>query len=415
MKKRINNNITNIIYFSFILLPISLISGPLISDVFISLIAILFISYCLINNEYKYFKNSFFLIFIFFYLWCLICALLSDYKLVSSLKSLVYFRFFIFALAVWFLFDHKKKIINYLLFSMLFCFLILVFDGYIQYFTGKNILGYKMINGVRLSSFFKDELILGSYLARFLPTIIALFFLSHYSKIKNLNIFFILLIISTSSLIFLSGERAAFLFVIFTFFYLIIMPNKYTKYLISLLIILLLIISVFSMQNKNISNRMFEQTFNQAGITKGLSSFSFQHKGHYLIAWDLFTKNKFFGVGPKNFNNHCKNNLNYQQRPFVCTTHPHNTYMQLLSETGFIGFLTIFSLFLYLCFISIKHIYFKTIKRLQYFNFPTICILASILISLWPLIPTGSFFNNYINIIYFFPVGIFLWLKNSKN
>ena len=175
MKKRLNNNITNIIYFSFIFLPISLISGPLISDVLISLIVILFISYCLINNEYKYFKNSFFFIFIIFYLWCLICALFSDYKLVSSLKSLVYFRFFIFALAVWFLFDHKKKIINYLLFSMLFCFFILVFDGYIQYFTGKNILGYKM-TGVRLSSFFKDELILGSYLSRFLPTIIALFF-----------------------------------------------------------------------------------------------------------------------------------------------------------------------------------------------------------------------------------------------
>ena len=66
MKKSLNNYITNIIFYSFILIPISLISGPLISDVIVSLIAILFISYCLMNNEYKYFKNSFFLFLFFF-------------------------------------------------------------------------------------------------------------------------------------------------------------------------------------------------------------------------------------------------------------------------------------------------------------------------------------------------------------
>ena len=414
MKDKINNNIINIIYISLIILPISLISGPLISDFLISLIVILFLCYCFLNNEFKYFKNSFFFIFAFFYVWCLISAIISDYKLISSLKSFVYFRFFIFSLAVWFLFDQKKKIINYLLYSIFICLLILVIDGYIQYFTGESIAGHKILEDVRLSSFFGDELILGSYLSRFLPIIIALFFLSQYSRKKNLNIILLIFVIFTSVIIFLSGERAAFLFVILTFFYLIFMPNKFSKYLVFSLTILILIISVFSMNNKKVSNRMFQQTLDQTGIAKGLSDFSWKYKGHYLIAWDLFKKNKFFGVGPKNFYNNCKNNLIYQKKPFVCTTHPHNTYMQLLSETGFVGFLTIFYLFLFLCFISIKHIYLKITKQLQYFNFPTICILASMLISLWPLTPTGSFFNNYLNIIYFFPVGIFLWLNDKK-
>ena len=57
---------------------------------------------------------------------------------------------------------------------------------------------------------------------------------------------------------------------------------------------------------------MFQTTLEQAGITKGLDSFSSIYKGHYLIAWDLFKENKFFGVGPKNFNNNCENNLIYQ-------------------------------------------------------------------------------------------------------
>ena len=124
MKDKINNNIINIIYISLIILPISLISGPLISDFLISLVVILFLCYCFLNNEFKYFKNSFFFIFVFFYVWCLISAITSDYKLISSLKSFVYFRFFIFSLAVWFLFDQKKKIINYLLYSIFICLFI---------------------------------------------------------------------------------------------------------------------------------------------------------------------------------------------------------------------------------------------------------------------------------------------------
>ena len=413
MKEKINNIIINIIYISLIILPICLISGPFISDFLISLVVISFIYYCFLNNEFKYFKNSFFFIFTFFYVWCLISAITSDYKLISSLKSFFYLRFFIFPLAVWFLFDQKKKIINYLLYSIFISLLILVIDGYIQYFTGESITGHKM-KDARLSSLFGDELILGSYLCRFLPIIMALFFLSQYSRKKKLNIILSIFVILTSVIIFLSGERAAFLFVILTFFYLIFMPNKFSKYIVFLLTILIITISVFSINDKKISNRMFQQTLDQAGITKDLGNFSLEHKGHYLIAWDLFKKNKFFGVGPKNFWNNCNNILIYQKKPFVCTTHPHNTYLQLLSETGFVGFLTIFYLFLFLCFISIKHIYLKITKQLQYFNFPTICILASMLISLWPLIPTGSFFNNYINIIYFFPVGIFLWLNDEK-
>ena len=122
MKEKINNYIVNTIYFSFVLLPLALISGPLLSDFLISLSAVLFITFSLVNKEYKYFKNWFFYIFIFFYFWCLICSVFSDYKFVSSLKSLVYFRFFIFALAVWFLFDYKKDVVKYIFYSLFFVF-----------------------------------------------------------------------------------------------------------------------------------------------------------------------------------------------------------------------------------------------------------------------------------------------------
>ena len=42
------------------------------------------------------------------------------------------------------------------------------------------------------------------------------------------------------------------------------------------------------------------------------------------------------------------------------------------------------------------------------FNDFQLCLLSAILISIWPFVPTGGLFNNWLNIIYFFPVGFFL-------
>ena len=122
----------------------------------------------------------------------------------------------------------NKFLIKYIFLSLLICFIILIFDGFIQYIYGKNIIGFEK-QGIRLSSFFGDELILGSYLSRILPILIGTFFLTNYSN-KNLNIYlFTILVFLTFILIYLTGERAAFFLTIMSITYLIVMVNKYTK------------------------------------------------------------------------------------------------------------------------------------------------------------------------------------------
>ena len=95
----------------------------------------------------------------------------------------------------------------------------------------------------------------------------------------------------------------------------------------------------------------------------------------------------------------------------MCTSHPHNTYVQLLAETGLLGTFMVFFLFIFISYLSAKHIFLKLFKNKNLFSFQEICIISSILITLWPLITSGSFFNNYLNVIYFYPIGIFLWLR----
>lgn len=43
------------------------------------------------------------------------------------------------------------------------------------------------------------------------------------------------------------------------------------------------------------------------------------------------------------------------------------------------------------------------------------CLLTCIFINLWPIIPTGNFFNNWLSIIYFLPVGFILHEYSKEN
>ena len=51
---------------------------------------------------------------------------------------------------------------------------ILLVDGFIQFTFEKNLLGFELAEGPRVSSFFGDELVYGSYLSRFLPILFGL-------------------------------------------------------------------------------------------------------------------------------------------------------------------------------------------------------------------------------------------------
>ena len=141
----------------------------------------------------------------------------------------------------------------------------------------------------------------------------------------------------------------------------------------------------------------------------------------YIAGLQVFNNNKFFGVGPRQYRNKCKDydetaKIEIEESKISCQTHPHNTYIELLSETGIFGFTLVFVTFLLIIFFSVIQ-FFNNIfnKKKKYFNDFEICLLSAMIISLWPLAPTGSFFNNWMSIIYYFPIGMFLWSRNSSN
>ena len=96
-----------------------------------------------------------------------------------------------------------------------------------------------MIDNNRVSSFFGEESILGSYLLKILPFLYLCISSNSNKKYIYLIIF---LIVVTNALIFISGERAAFILMLLMTFYFVFMVRILKK--IKLFLILFMSISI---------------------------------------------------------------------------------------------------------------------------------------------------------------------------
>lgn len=85
-----------------------------------------------------------------------------------------------------------------------------------------------------------------------------------------------------------------------------------------------------------------------------------------------------------------------------CNTHPHNFYIQFLAEVGAIGFL-----FLFLFYYYVSSMLFKFFFILKKNINPKFILYAGYVAILFPLIPSGNFFNNYLSLLLMLPLCFF--------
>ncbi len=393
------------------LIPFFLITGPFLSDLSVILVCIFFLLNITLNKEYSFLKNKFFFIFIIFFLYLFFNSVIKFYDINNIRSSLGYIRFGIFSLAVCYFIEKKLNLLKWVLLVFLFCFVLLIIDGYLQYFSKINIFGEPVdIRSMRIRFLLNDDYVLGSYLSRLFPIFFGLSLL-FFKNSKNYMIGICLLFIFIEVLIFLSGERVAFFFNTLAAIFIIIMIENFKKLRLLTLISSFIIIFFISAYDNTEKKRIWDQTIDQIGLKSQdskLNIFSVVHQSHYTSAYKMYLDNKVFGIGIRNFRNFCSEER-YKTHDLSCSTHPHNTYVQLLSETGLIGFSFAFILFLYFVYKMFNHLKGTIFKKKYFFNDFQVCLLAAILITIWPFAPSGNFFNNWISIIYYFPIGFFLW------
>ena len=416
-------------------IPFLLATSIFLADLISSIAGIIMIYIFFKKKNYFFEKIKAEIIFmIIFYLIIIVSLLLTEYFKNSFLASFFYFRYFLLSLSIYYLLMKYDFFIRIFSYSLIFTILIISIDGLIQYFFESNLFGYQLI-GIHsidrlslkyITGFFNEEKKLGSYLVRFLPLVLAVIF---WSNKKRNNIFAISLIMFIGLAIFLTSERTAlFLFFIVSIAYFLISKTK----LRFMLLLILLFILLFSLnpllKNKFINFTMLQlqddvrsKTWIYENKNKpSLFFYSAEHENLVYTSIKIFEENFLFGSGVKTFYHECQNLKKNKSKELltakrgnelVCSTHPHSTYFQLLSDVGIFGFLIIF---IYLSYIigTILKMLFKIEKEGRYF-LSYYFVNIGMLINLFPLIPSGSFFNNWICLIITYLFGFWLFLKNK--
>ena len=396
-------------------IPFCAIFSIFFLDFFLLFLSISFVIRSFKEKNYQYYLSKFFLIFIIFYFYILIRYLLRDHSYSSFSSVVFYFRYGFYVIALSYFFNKIKNLENFFLNSILVSVSLLLFDSFIQFIFGTNIIGYEIVDKNRLSSFFGDESILGSYLLKFLPFLYLI--ITKNLNNKKIFVFTLFLIAFSDIIIFLSGERASFILMVLLTIYFIFMFKNLRLIRIVLFSVTTIIIASIFFNSEPVSKRYLKTVkeivknddyVNNLILDKSLIDTKYYiisptHHNYFLTALNMFKDNKIFGQGPRSYRYLCDDD-NFKINKYSCSTHPHNYYMQILAELGLIGFIFLMLFYLYICYRIILIIVSKEPKNNSYM----ICILSFFLINLWPLTSTGNFFNNWISILIYLPFSFFL-------
>ena len=130
--------------------------------------------------------------------------------------------------------------------------------------------------------------------------------------------------------------------------------------------------------------------------------------------YETWKMNKYFGGGVKNFRYYCHVRANIKKNSeFICNMHPHNYYLEILTETGVIGFILIITIFLIILFMSFYKKYIsKTSFKENNLIVPFIFLFIA---EIFPIKSTGSFFTTGNTTYLFLIMAILIGLINQNN
>tara|TARA_B110000971_G_C19990044_1_gene491489 strand:+ start:153 stop:1433 length:1281 start_codon:yes stop_codon:yes gene_type:complete len=408
--------------YLIIIFPIFFIIGS--AAINLILIIISLITLYEIFKKKNYIKSNLIIILLFgiLYIYWIFIAILAEDSFKSLQSSISQLRFFLFAVFIS-IFFKPEIFFKYLIYVWSIIILLVCIDTNIQLFTGIDVFGYKAEGHAydyrvflnphigRLSGPFGDELVVGAFLAKISAPII-LFYLhkiqSCTKKIKIINPILFLCLIYESVII--SGERTSLIIISIVFLLYFIFKTDIKKLLL-LLFSILMILSVFYTNNSFIkirANDMFK-------IVSDISNSSYGRI--YDSSISIWEKNIFLGTGFKNYHINCNKlkDPNPSHKHAYCSpNHAHNTFLQLLSETGLLGLLLFYLFFGY-----IFKIFYENKKKFKFLKQEyKYCLLGSSIIVIYHLIPSpipaGSFFSTWNATFFWLQFGLLMTLLNDK-
>ena len=194
-------------YFIYVI-PLLLLTGSFLPDLFLSMSGLILIYILYTSNEKKYLFNKFTFLFVIFYCYLIFSSMISEHPYFSLRSTTFYFRYGLFSLAVWYVIDNNSNFLRNFLIFLSFAFLIAILDGYYQFYNGSHLFTTTPLIADRLSLPFNQKLVLGAYISRLFPLLLALLLLV-FKPGRKLYLIIGIILIFTDTLVYLSGERTA--------------------------------------------------------------------------------------------------------------------------------------------------------------------------------------------------------------
>ena len=374
-------------------------------------------------------------------------------------KSFVLLRFLVLVIVIDTLYFNKIINLEKFFLSSLICTSFVCSDIFLQYVTGFDLFGYKR-QGTWNTGPFGNEWIAGSYLKNF--SFFSFFYIFKTFKNKNFNTSLLITMITLHlTAILLSGNKMPLLLFLFGCVLIILLIKNFRFVMsISLLIfvsIFFLLVNYDSYENTNYYKTSYKRFLSEINImklieinkdtsikkdsTKTVLNENYkdssipkkiillrhsEHNRVFQTAIRMWKKRPFTGFGLKSFRFKCWDMLEKDNRTvdalsiierkikkkkksqyIVCANHPHNYYLELLSEAGIIGT----SLLLIFFLILLKNSFHYLKKYKQQINYD-INFLAPVIIlfflEIWPLKSTGSFFTTWGATFFWINVGLLI-------
>lgn len=401
----------------------------------ISVIFILRVSYEIIKNKNTiFFKQKWIKLVFIFYTILIISSILSEHVNDIFLKSIFLLRFLLIAVCIQYCLQKFNKV-NLFLYTIMIMTLFVAVDSSVQYLFGTNLFGNNLnvetFSRIRLTSVFGDEEIVGAYLIKFISLgTIGCFFMFKKNRVISFSYFTFL-----SMIILLSQERMAFLLLGLLIFIIFIYHiwNKNIKFSIITVIISLIVITSLFVSDDSLKARYLSIFTSASGLGKltyddskkpinnvkkisDLKNFEISIRdslwgAHYITAYQIFKDNIIFGSGTRSFRYECGKdkykNLDIHYIEKRCSTHPHNYYLEILSETGILGFVYLL--------IILTIFYYQEIKFfIKDRNYKHLFGLLSIFVNLWPIASTGSAYSSFNGLIIWITIG-YIFSFSKKN
>ncbi|MFH1806110.1 MAG: O-antigen ligase family protein [Pseudomonadota bacterium] len=357
------------------------------ADIAVVLVGLIFLTRSTVNKDWAWAREIDILILL--GTWVILNLLVSPfaYDIERSFgRSLSWLRFIIFYAAVtrWLLVD--KSALRIMAATMLVTVFVAAADAAFQFFSGYSALGGQPMTR-RLTGPL-DRPNIAIYLAKvFFASMSLAFVIKLTTGDKRLFNTSIILVPLVFVIIFLSGERTASVLTVGAIMcalaglFLVGGVSRIIAIVTGSLCAAGLVLLV------SLSDRIAARL---QALSTVLSDYSESIYGELvLLGWKIFTENPITGIGMGNFGRVCPN---YQPLGLIaeCHPHPHNFYIEWLSDTGLLGTLP------FLAFVAV--IVFAGLRRIRPGHPQTFLAglyIGTLALSLFPLAATQSAFSNW--------------------